>query len=484
MRSSDEQIYAALLREDFYTFMLKVFQTLKPGTTFKANWHLRVVAAELERVARGEQRRLILNLPPRSLKSIAASVALVAWYLGHHPEREVICASYGQDLASKFAQDCRKIMQAPWYQLIFSTRLSRSKSAVDDFRTIQGGGRFATSVGGPTTGRGASLIVIDDPAKPEEMLSETQREAVTRWFNSTVYSRMDDKEADSIVVAMQRLHVLDLTGFLEQAGGWKLLKLSAIADKDETFTVTLPTGRVRTFHRKEGEVLHPLRESKATLDDIRTALGSYLFSAQYLQTPMMPDGNIVKISWFARYDEAPSDGTTLQSWDTASKTGELNSYSVCTTWRLKGKKAYLIDVYRKRLEYPDLKRAVIEQATKHRPSVILVEEKSSGAALIQDLRRENIHTLKAIKPEGSKEMRMSAQTAYIENGFVHLPNAAPWLQAYEQELMLFPIGAHNDQVDSTSQALAYVQTRLAEPGMIAYYRMDLEERGLIPKRED
>ena len=185
------------------------------------------------------------------------------------------------------------------------------------------------------------------------------------------------------------------------------------------------------------------------------------------------------VSWFARYDELPENfERVFQSWDTASKTGERNSYSVCTTWGIKGKHIYLIDVFRKRLEYPDLKRAVREQAVIHRPSLILVEEKSSGAALLQELKREDLYILREVKPKGSKEMRMSEQTALIEGGFVHLPKNAPWLQAYEFELMLFPIGKHDAQADSTSQALSHFQERLQEPGLIAFYRMECEWMGI------
>lgn len=483
MKTSDDAVYAALLREDFYTFFRKVFQTLNRGVEFKSNWHLRVMAYELEQVARGGTRRLVINLPPRSLKSIASSVALVAWYLGHHPGAEVICASYGQDLSAKFAHDCRAVMQRPWYQAIFPTRIAAGKSGVMDFRTTAGGGRLATSVGGPMTGRGADLVVIDDPAKPDEMLSDPQRDTVNRWLTGTVYSRLNNKDTSGIVIAMQRLHVLDLTGFVASDRAWKILRLPAIAEADERFIVIGADGRPREYGRKEGEVLHSAREPLASIQRTREALGSYFFAAQYQQTPMAPDGNIVKLGWFARYEEPPAFDYVIQSWDTASKTGEMNSYSVCTTWGIDDKHIYLLDVFRKRLEYPDLKRAVVEQTARFPVSVVLVEEKSSGAALLQELRRDGIYKLKDVKPKGSKEMRMTTQTAVIEGGYVYLPKSAPWLQDYEHELMLFPVGAHDDQVDSTSQALAYIQERMQEPAAFEFMRMESRRLG-IPFPED
>jgi predicted phage terminase large subunit-like protein len=375
-------------------------------------------------------------------------------------------------------------MSSPWYQEIFPTRIDPRKSAANNFYTVQGGARLAASVGSGMTGRGADLIVIDDPAKPDEMLSDVIREGVKQWFRSTVYSRLNNKASARIVVAMQRLHVDDLTGYLLRDGGepWTLLKLAAKAETDETFTYRTPQG-TKAYHRKAGELLHPARESEATLEQIRAALGNYLYTAQYQQEPVLPDGNLINLRWFPRYAEPPKTfDFVFQSWDTASKAGELNSFSVGTTWGVRGKAIYLLDVYRKQVEYPDLKRAFIEQAKLHHPRVILVEEQSSGIALLQELRRDGLYTLKAVKPDKDKTMRMRAQTALIENGQVWLPERAAWLPAYEMELMLFPEVPHKDQADSTSQALGYWQERLQEPGGIAFYRMECERMGLVPRR--
>jgi predicted phage terminase large subunit-like protein len=482
MNALEQEVLKAALRVDFYLFLQRAFAELNPGTRFLDNWHLRVLASELADVVEGGTRRLIVNLPPRSLKSIAASVALVAWHMGHNPSAEVICASYGSDLAKKFAFDCRKVMTSRWYEAIFPTRIDRRKSGVDDFCTVQNGARLATSVGGTLTGRGADLIVIDDPAKPDEMLSDLQRDTVNRWFRSTLYSRLNDKAKARIVIAMQRLHVDDLTGHVLREGGepWRHLRLAATTDVDETFEYDTPRGP-RTYRRKAGELLHPAREPEASLEQIRTALGSYFFSAQYQQRPMLPDGNLIQIRWFARYSEKPSTFDHIfQSWDTASKAGELNSYSVCTTWGVVNKAIYLLHVYRKHVEYPELKRAVADQSRLIHPSVILVEDKSSGIALLQELKREGLHNLKAVKPDKDKVIRMRAQTALIENGQVYLPKEAPWLAAYETELMLFPVGTHDDQVDSTAQALAYWRESLQTPAIIEFYRQEVARLGLTP----
>jgi hypothetical protein len=202
--------YQFVLQNDFFSFMLRCFYHLNPQTTFLSAPHIEVIASKLEECRLGIIRRLIINLPPRSLKSLCASVAFAAWYLGHHPSEEIICASYGQDLADKFARDCRAIMTSDWYQRIFRARLA--DRAVADFMTTEQGGRLSTSVGGVLTGRGADCIIIDDPLKPDEALSETQRKAVNDWYDNTLLSRLNDKANGRIVIIMQRLHQDDLVG--------------------------------------------------------------------------------------------------------------------------------------------------------------------------------------------------------------------------------------------------------------------------------
>jgi len=206
-----EAEYRFILQRDFYSFMLLCFYHLNPQTTFLSAPHIEVIVSQLEQCRLGIIKRLIITLPPRSLKSLCASVAFPAWFLGHHPWAQIIGVSYGQDLADKFARDCRSVMTSDWYQRIFRTRLA-DRQAVADFMTTDQGGRMATSVGGVLTGRGADLIVIDDPLKPDEALSETQRKAVNDWYDDTLLSRLNDKANGRIVIIMQRLHQDDLVG--------------------------------------------------------------------------------------------------------------------------------------------------------------------------------------------------------------------------------------------------------------------------------
>jgi predicted phage terminase large subunit-like protein len=220
----------------------------------------------------------------------------------------------------------------------------------------------------------------------------------------------------------------------------------------------------RLHRRRIGEILHAARETGEALEAIKVEVGSLLFSAQYQQRPVPVEGNLIRRSWFRTYDNLPASapGTRIvQSWDVAMMTGGRNDYSVCTTWLTQNDDAYLVHVYRGRLEYPDLRRKIIALATEHRATTMLIEDAGPGVNLLQDLRAtmpQGMTRPIGIKPEGSKVDRMAAQSAKIEAGHVHLPNGAPWLGEFLTELLSFPNGRHDDQVDSVSQFLRWFQS--------------------------
>jgi predicted phage terminase large subunit-like protein len=451
---SDHLALTALLREDLAAFIAKTFQVVSPNDSFMPAWYIDLMADYLMQCALGDITRLIITVPPRSLKSISASVALPAWVLGKDPSRKIICASYSSDLAAKFSRDCRAVMENDWYRELFpSTRLKRSAEL--DLETTRKGVRYATSVGGTLTGRGGSLIIIDDPLKPQEAPSETQRKSLKQWYDNTLYSRLDNKSTDGIILVMQRLHVDDLVAHVLEKEDWVHLDLPAIAEVEQT----LEFSDGRRFTRQTGDVLHPEREPRPTLENIRSTIGSYNFDAQYQQQPVPPEGNLIKWSWFLFYENPPpreQGDQLIQSWDTASKATELSDYSVCTTWLTKGNDYYLLDVFRKRLEFPALQQAVINHARKWNASSVLIEDTASGTALIQNLRNQSDSSIGkpiAVTPKDDKVVRMSTQSAKIEAGHVHLPRKAPWLDEFRKEILAFPHGQHDDQVDSLSQFL-------------------------------
>lgn len=456
--------YGAFLRNDFYAFTQKAFVQLNPQTPFSPNWHLELIAAKLEECRKGDIKRLIINVPPRSLKSHSASVALPAFLLGHQPASQILCVSYGQDLANKLSLDTRNVMASDWYREIFGNRLSPDKNSAMEFVTNRRGFRMATSVGGVLTGRGADYIIIDDPLKPDEAVSESQRKNVNEWYDGTLYSRLNDKSKGCIIIVMQRLHLDDLVGHVLAQEKWEVLSFPAIAAQDETFVWDSPYGQ-HTHTRKVGDVLHAAREPLPVLENLRKTTGEYNFAGQYQQDPVPLGGGMVKRVWLKEYDPAklPQGMRIIQSWDTANKVTQLSDYSVCTTWGIKDKNIYLLDVLRARMAFPDLKRAIKDMQVKHKAEVVLIEDKASGTQLAQELVYYGMYQVKAIKPEDDKVMRMHAQTPVIENGFVYLPMSAAWLTDYVTELTTFPRAKHDDQVDSTSQALAWIAMDAMRP---------------------
>ncbi|MFL6387936.1 MAG: phage terminase large subunit [Terriglobales bacterium] len=468
--------YRQILRQDFSGFIERSFRELNPQTDFVSNWHIRVMAHELEKCRHGWTKRLIINIPPRSLKSISVSVAFIAWLLGHQPSSQIMAVSYAQDLANKLSLDCRSVMLSRWYQELFNTRLSTLRQAVPEFMTTERGVRLATSVGGVLTGRGADYIIIDDPLKPEEALSATQRKTVNDSYDHTLYSRLNDKDRGCIIVIMQRLHEDDLVGHLLNQGEWKVLRFPAIAEEDEQWAITTATGQTRRFKRNRGEALHAGRESLDALKVIRETLGEYNFAGQYQQSPAPLGGGLVKAGWFKTYTELPTDFELIfQSWDTANKATELSDHSVCTTWGTKDKNLYLLHVLRKRLDYPNLKRAVAEQALAFNPRNIVIEDKASGTQLIQELIEERVHGVSKYEPTADKVVRMNTVTSTMENGFVYLPEKAEWLAEYLHELTTFPNGKFDDQADSTSQALDWFKQNGGWGGIFGYWKEEYEK---------
>jgi len=455
MAYSEKQLLNAILRSDFESVLKRSFMTLNPGEKFLPNWHHRVLARELMRCLKGENRRLIITLPPRNLKSLTASVAFPAYALGLHPTLNIICVSYAADLAAKFSRDTRLVMESRWYRDAFSDQLDPRKQTQYEITTKAHGGRLATSTGGVLTGRGGNIIIIDDPLNADDAYSEVKRQAVNDWYGNVLISRLNNKAEDVIIVVAQRLHDEDLVGqLLRSDEEWVHLNLPAIAEEAQRFE--LDGGVI--VGRDAGEVLHETLEPESALLATKRTMGSHAFDAQYQQDPTPLEGGMINWTWFNTYT-APltrQDGDFVtQSWDTASKATELSDYSVCTTWLLRENDHFLVDVFRDRLEYPKLKRKVVTLADRYDADTILVEDKGSGTSLIQDLPEDGEVRPIPILPEADKQTRMFHQTAKIEAGYVWLPETASWLEDFQRELLQFPSSKHDDQIDSVSQYLGW-----------------------------
>ena len=251
MAPSPANMAAEIYRQDLVAFIHRSFLELNPAATFEYNWHLELIAQSLKDVANGSCKRLIINVPPRHLKSHSASIAFPAWFLGHFPEKQVACVSYAQDFSDTLARHSRRLMNSAFYQAIFATRISSKRDTVADFETTQGGFRYSTSVGGGFTGRGADVIVIDDPLKADEALSDVRRESVNEWFDNTLRSRLNRQEQGAIIIIMQRLHINDLVAHVQQTEHWRVLSFSAIAETDEAYEVRSAYGTTRLRRKKE-----------------------------------------------------------------------------------------------------------------------------------------------------------------------------------------------------------------------------------------
>ena len=449
----------AALRRDLATFVEQAFTTLEPGTAFSANWHYEHLCWALARVVRGDLRRLIINVPPRSGKSIIASVALPMFALGHDPTRRIICVSHTEDLARKFSLDRRMVAQSGWFGAAFPEfRLTGPRPRDLELTTTQRGSVFAAGMGGAVLGRGADLIVIDDPIKGVDALSRAERRRVNEAFDTTLLTRLNDKRRGAIVIVMQRLHADDLVGHVLERDAWEVVSLPAIAAEETLHRLSDVPGDV--YRRRVGELLHPEREPMAVLEQMRRAQGSLTFQAQYQQDPAPAGGNVIRREWLRTYAARPSRfDRIVVAWDTASTLSETSDWSVGTVWGAVGLDYYLLDVARGRWESWELRDKIVALSERWRADVTLIEKTQLGHALLQDLRRTRALAPILIEPRYDKEARLLAQSARFEAGQVYLPTEAPWLGAYIGELLAFPNGRHDDQVDATTYALHYLTSR-------------------------
>lgn len=475
---SEREQLDAVLRSSLFAFTWFVFDLLHPGDRFVPAWHVKAMVRALEDAMAGRTRRLLITVPPRHLKSVTASVSLPAFWMGQDPTARIMVASYGAELASKHARDFRAVLSSPEYQRLFpKTRIHPKRNTEFEVMTTARGMRKAVSVGGPVTGFGARVLIVDDLMKAADAQSETERQRVKAFFDQTLYSRMDQKAEGIIIAIQQRLHEDDFAGHLIDKG-FAHLSLPAIAEKDEIHR--LPMGL--TYTRRKGEALFPERESLETLEEIRREIGPYAFGAQYQQNPVPPDGATIRWEWFADYEDPPARTDLLlvvQSWDTAHSTEPGADFSVCTTWGMgKDESLYLLDVWRRQVDYPTLLRTARDLKTRWKADHVVIEKAGVGYALLGDLWKEFKGNIRAYEPKLDKESRFAAQSAKIESGIIHLPKEAAWLGPFKHELMAFPNGRHDDQVDSVAQFLDWSSLRFA------VHRVQAAIQGVDPLRRD
>lgn len=423
--------------------------------------HLEMLCYKLEAVERGELKRLMVFMPPRHGKSEVASKKFPAWYLGRNPDKEIIISSYAAELAYDFSRIARNTFRE-WGSRIWGLNLADDSGAVGRWG-IQGhrGGLTAAGVGGPITGRGANVAIIDDPIKnKEEASSKTIRDKVWDWYRSTLRTRLAPSGA--IVLVTTRWHEDDLAGRLlqeaEQGGEqWEVISFPAIATEDDV------------LGRKPGDPLWPQRYSLEELESIKASLGSYLWSALYQQSPQPEGGAIFQRSWFRYFFEegdcyilAQPDGSTkrvekekcwrFQTCDPAATERETSDYFVLTTFAVTPDKDLLIlDVFRERAETTKHSSILLTHYRRWRPRFQGVENKTFGLNIIQGLKKEGL-PIKPLKADTDKVSRARPVAARYELGTVYHRQNAAWLTSLEDELLAFPNGEFDDQVDTVSYA--------------------------------
>jgi len=388
--------------------------------------------------------RLIINAPPRHGKSEFISHWVPVWFLENFPENNVILTSYEAEAAAQWGRKVRNEFET---QELLTTKLRDDSTAANRFNTHKGGGMMTAGVGGPLTGRGAQLIVIDDPVKNlKESLSATKRAEAREWFNWVLYSRAEP--GATIVLLMTRWNHDDLAGYLlkDHTDKWTHVNLPALAEANDL------------LGRQIGEPLCPERYDLAALDAIKRASGSRAWVSLYQQRPTPDSGALVNRSHFKFWKELPDRfDKTLQSWDMTFKETADGSFIVGQAWGKKGADKYLIDQIRFRGEFTSAIQAVKTFSAKH-PKILtkLIEDKANGPAIISALKKE-IPGIIPVGVSGSKLARFQAVSPSFEAGNVYLPDPsnATWVHDYIEEAVSFPSGAHDDQVDATSQALEH-----------------------------
>jgi predicted phage terminase large subunit-like protein len=460
------------LSKSFRAFIPAAFARLEPETPFMPSWHVDAMAAHLQAVHDGQIRNLIINIPPRHMKSLTASVLFPAWEWASVAWLKFICTSYGLDLARRDSVKTRRLIESPWYQERWGrrVRLSSDQNVKDNFENTRGGYRIAAGISGALPGKGADRLIVDDAHKPDEVNSTLKREGVIEWWGNTLLSRVQDARTVAKVVIAQRLHERDLPGVLLEQGGWVHLNLPAeYESKPFVYVRALPA--ITTDPRtQDGDLLWPERFGEAELAPFKVY--AYNYAAQFQQRPAPAGGGLFKRDWFRFYDLEPQEmakslETVIQTWDMTFKEAAKGDYVAGGVMGVRGADIYLLDVVHARMDFPTTCDALINLSARWPAAAMkCIEDKANGPAVIDQLRHK-IGGLCPIEPRGSKQARASAASAYCQSGNVYLPRGAAWVEEFIAEMCSFPMGAHDDYVDMFTQGVDQL-TNGQEFDMVAY----------------
>ena len=433
---------------------------------YKPNWHHKVLASKLDAFVAGEIRNLLVEMPPQHGKSEQVSRRLPAYVLGRMPNKKMVITSYSADLATAFNRDIQRIITSDAYKEVFpETRISEKNvktSAQGSFLRNQdifevitetGSAGFVktTGIGGSLTGTPVDIAIIDDPIKDaEQAYSKVYRDKIWEWYCSVLKTRLHN--GSQTLLTMTRWHEDDLAGRIlasKEVGDWEVLCLRGLREEEEN----------PNDPRQVGEALWEKQHSAKRLQEAKDR-NPAIFAALYQQRPAPPDGSIILPRWFGRFDAEPSGGQRLLSIDATFK-GEGKAdldFVAVQAWVKSGTNLYLLEALKERAGFTRTLEIIRAMARKHRAGAVLVEDKANGSAVVDVLKRE-LQGVIAVNPQGGKTARAFAAQPVIEAGQVLLPSVAPWVADFLQECREFPAGAHDDQIDSMTQAIIYFRGR-------------------------
>ena len=437
-------------KDDFLSFVKCVWPDFIEGS------HHRHVAKKFNKLATGEIKRLIINMPPRHTKSEFASYLLPAWMVGRNPTLKIIQATHTGELAIRFGRKAKNLIDSQEYAKIFKTRLQEDSKAAGRWETAQGGEYFAAGVGGAITGRGADLLIIDDPHSEQDAMSETSLENAYEWYTSGPRQRL--QPGASIVLVMTRWSLKDLTGLLLKnqkeikADQWEVVEFPAIMD--------------------DGAAMWPEYWKREELEKVQATLPVAKWNAQWMQAPTSEEGAIIKREWWRKWkhDWIPDLTHVIQSYDTAYMKKETADFSAITTWGVfyenedKPPSLILLDMVKGRWEFPDLRRRALQQYKSWQPESVIIESKATGLPLTYELRQMDIPVVNFTRSRGNdKHVRVNSVAPLFESGMIWAPDQK-FAEEVIEECAAFPYGDNDDLVDSTTQAVM----RFRQGGFLAH----------------
>jgi predicted phage terminase large subunit-like protein len=446
--------FKSILRNDFLAFARKAILELS-GTKLDDDRYLEYLATELMEFVDGKTRRLIVNLPPRHLKTQLFSVCLAAWKFAHEPSGKIMVVTYAEQLAESIARNIRSILQSEWFKEVFETRVAKDHSAVMDFATTEGGELYAVSFSGSITGRGADLIIVDDPHDIKDAGSPQQLERTIELFDTVVLSRLNNRQTGKVIVIAHRVHEDDLSGHLLRQGKWRHIVLPMVAMADAVYDTDYGP-----WQRRKEELLRPNAFDSEDLEDLKANTHNPHFEMLYQQDA---DGRALPPlteECFPTFAMPPSrELASVMSVDAGMTPGPRNSFSTIQIWCPIGSDQYLVGQWREQCEFDELRHEFLRYFRRYRPSAILVERAASGHALISTMKGKHRGLIHEITPEGSKTSRLRRHVDTILARRILLPRNAPWRDKFVAECVAFPHGKFKDQVDAMTQYLDFMLTQ-------------------------